>query len=61
MLLLAGVLLPISLGPTWMRVLAHFNPLYYLVEGARALAAGAFADPRSGRRSPCWSRCASSW
>jgi len=42
-LLLAGVLLPISLGPTWMRVLAHFNPLYYAVEGARALCAGAFA------------------
>jgi len=41
-LLLAGVLLPISLGPTWMRVLAHFNPLYYAVEGARALAHGAF-------------------
>jgi len=44
-LLLAGVLLPITLGPTWMRVLAHFNPLYYAVEGARALAAGAYANP----------------
>ncbi len=41
MLLPAGVLLPISLGPTWMRVLAHFNPLHYTVEGARALSAGA--------------------
>jgi ABC-2 type transport system permease protein len=41
-LLLAGVLLPISLGPLWMRVLAHFNPLYYLVEAARALAVGSF-------------------
>jgi ABC-2 type transport system permease protein len=39
-LLLAGVLLPISLGPAWMRVLAHFNPLYYLVEAARVLAGG---------------------
>jgi ABC-2 type transport system permease protein len=39
-LLLAGVLLPISVGPTWMRVLAHFNPLYYLVVAARVLAAG---------------------
>ena len=39
-LLLAGVLLPISYGPTWMRVLAHFNPLYYLVEASRVLAAG---------------------
>ena len=44
-LLLAGVLLPISLGPTWMRVLAHVNPLYYAVEGARALSAGAYANP----------------
>jgi ABC-2 type transport system permease protein len=39
-LLLAGVLLPIALGPLWMRVLAHFNPLYYLVEASRALATG---------------------
>ena len=45
LLLLAGVLLPISLGPTWMRVLANFNPLYYAVEGARALAVGAYGDP----------------
>ena len=39
-LLLAGVLLPISLGPAWMRALAHFNPLYYLVQASRVLAAG---------------------
>jgi ABC-2 type transport system permease protein len=44
-LLLAGVLLPISLGPLWMRVLAHFNPLYYAVQGARALSAGAYSNP----------------
>ena len=44
-LLLAGVLLPISLGPLWMRVLAHVNPLYYLVEASRMLAAGTFASP----------------
>jgi ABC-2 type transport system permease protein len=43
-LLLAGVLLPISLGPTWMRVVAHVDPLYYVVEGARALGAGAFSS-----------------
>jgi ABC-2 type transport system permease protein len=41
-LLLAGVLLPISAGPTWMRVIAHFNPLYYAVVGARSLSAGNF-------------------
>jgi ABC-2 type transport system permease protein len=42
-LLLAGVLLPISLGPGWMRVLAHFNPLYYLVQASRVLAGGTLA------------------
>lgn len=41
-LLLAGVLIPISFGPTWMRVLAHFNPLYYLVQASRVLASGTF-------------------
>jgi ABC-2 type transport system permease protein len=42
-LLLAGVLLPISLGPLWLRVLAHLNPLYYLVVAARSLAVGHIA------------------
>jgi ABC-2 type transport system permease protein len=44
-LLLAGVLLPISIGPLWMRVIAHFNPLYYLVAASRVLAAGNFSSP----------------
>jgi ABC-2 type transport system permease protein len=39
-LLLGGVLLPISLGPAWIRILAHLNPLYYVVTAARVLAAG---------------------
>ena len=42
-LLLAGVLLPISIGPEWMKVLAHFNPLYYLVAASRTLAVGSFS------------------
>ena len=45
LLLLAGVLLPISLGPLWLRTLAHVNPLYYLVVASRALAVGHFSDP----------------
>jgi ABC-2 type transport system permease protein len=45
-LLLAGVLLPISIGPLWMRVLAHFNPLFYLVAASRRLATGHFAGPQ---------------
>jgi ABC-2 type transport system permease protein len=44
-LLLAGVLLPISFGPEWMRVIAHFNPLFYAVVGARALSSGSFGAP----------------
>lgn len=35
--------LPISLGPAWMRALAHFDPLYYLVAASRILAAGTFS------------------
>ena len=42
-LLLAGVLLPVSIGPGWMKVLAHFNPLYYLVAAARSLGVGTFS------------------
>jgi ABC-2 type transport system permease protein len=44
-LLLAGVLLPISFGPAWMRVVAHFNPLYYSVQASRSLATGSFGSP----------------
>lgn len=42
-LLLGGVLLPISFGPTWLQVLAHFDPLYYLVAASRTLSAGSLA------------------
>ncbi|MEM5818049.1 MAG: ABC transporter permease [Desulfitobacterium hafniense] len=42
--LLAGVLLPISLGPAWLQVLAHLNPLYYVVEASRVLAGGTIWD-----------------
>ncbi len=39
-LLLSGILLPLSLAPGWMRLLAHVNPLYYVVEASRSLSAG---------------------
>ena len=39
-LLLSGVLVPISFAPTWLKVIAHCNPLYYVVEAARSLAMG---------------------
>ncbi len=40
LLLLSGVLLPLSLAPEWMRAIAHINPMYYVVEASRLLAAG---------------------
>lgn len=43
-LLLSGTLLPMSLAPSWINVLAHFNPVYYAVEASRALAVGDFAS-----------------
>ena len=48
LLLLAGVLLPISFGPLWLRVLAHINPLYYLVEASRSLGRGAISTSQVG-------------
>ncbi len=38
--LLAGILLPLSIGPTWLRFIGHLNPMYYAVQAARYLAAG---------------------
>jgi ABC-2 type transport system permease protein len=43
-LLLSGVLLPLTLAPQWMRVIAHFNPMYYVVEANRVLATGKIVD-----------------
>ena len=42
--LLSGALLPISLGPLWLRVIAHINPLYYTVEASRVLSTGTIAN-----------------
>ena len=35
-------------GPTWLRVLGHFNPMYYAVQAARSLAAGTVATGTVG-------------
>lgn len=45
LLLLSGMLLPISLAPDWMKFLAYFNPMYYTVEASRQLALGHIAEP----------------
>lgn len=39
-MLLAGLFVPISFAPEWMKVIAPVNPLYHAVEAGRALFAG---------------------
>jgi ABC-2 type transport system permease protein len=46
--LLSGILLPLSLGPGWLRVLGHLNPMYYAVQAARDLADGRLATATVG-------------
>jgi ABC-2 type transport system permease protein len=40
LLLLSGILLPMSLAPTWLQRLSDVNPLKHVVEGVRALFRG---------------------
>jgi ABC-2 type transport system permease protein len=39
-LLLSGMLLPMELAPTWLQIVAHFNPVFYIVEAGRVLVNG---------------------
>ncbi|MDP3889997.1 ABC transporter permease [Nocardioides sp.] len=41
-LLLAGMLLPVENGPTWLRTASQINPLTHVVDAERALFAGTF-------------------
>jgi ABC-2 type transport system permease protein len=45
LLLLSGVLLPLTLAPDWLQTIASINPLSHAVDAARALFNGRFADP----------------
>ena len=45
LLLLSGVLLPLSLAPGWLRRIADANPLSYAVDAARAVFNDHLADP----------------
>ena len=46
LLLLSGILLPMSLAPAWLQTLASLNPFEHTVEAARALFNGHWADPQ---------------
>jgi ABC-2 type transport system permease protein len=43
-LLLSGIMLPLTLAPTWLRIIARFNPFSYIVDAERLLFAGTFAN-----------------
>lgn len=45
MILLSGILLPMSLAPDWLRTVASFNPFDHAVEAARALFNGHWDNP----------------
>jgi len=45
LLLLSGVLLPLTLAPAWLRGIAAINPLAYAVDAARAVFNNHLADP----------------
>ncbi len=44
-MLLAGILLPLTYAPNWLKRVADFNPFNWGVEGARALFAGDTGNP----------------
>lgn len=48
LIILSGMMLPLETGPAWMRVVAGFNPLRYLVDAERALFAGRVWVPEVG-------------
>ncbi len=45
LLLLSGVLLPLSFAPGWLRAIANLNPLAYAVDAARAVFNAHMSDP----------------
>ncbi|MDB5540435.1 MAG: multidrug transporter permease [Devosia sp.] len=47
-LLLSGILLPMTLAPAWLQVLSNFNPFKHIVEALRAVFRGDFGDPIVG-------------
>lgn len=44
-LLLSGILLPMSLAPGWLQAAANFNPFKHIVEALRAVFRDDFGDP----------------
>lgn len=47
-LLLLGILLPMTLAPRWLQIASDFNPFKHIVEALRAVFRGEFATPMVG-------------
>jgi ABC-2 type transport system permease protein len=45
-LLLSGILLPISFAPKEIQIAAKLNPIYYVVEAARSIVIGDLGSPK---------------
>ena len=45
LLLLSGILLPMTLAPDWLQTLSNLNPLTHAVDASRALFNGLWGDP----------------
>ena len=45
LLLLSGILLPMSVAPDWLRFLSSLNPLTHAANASRALFNGQWGDP----------------
>ena len=43
-MLLSGLMLPMTLGPTWLDVLSHFTPFRYLVDAVRDAYVGSYTS-----------------
>jgi len=48
LLLLSGILLPMSLAPRWLEVLSDINPLKHVVDGVRSFFTGDIVSSTSG-------------
>lgn len=44
-LLLSGILLPMTMAPAWLQVVSNFNPFKHIVEALRAVFLNHFNDP----------------
>jgi ABC-2 type transport system permease protein len=45
LLLLSGILIPMSVGPQWLQTISDFVPVKHVVDAIRAAFAGNFGEP----------------